>query len=263
MFARRLIHAPLIRRLHIHRRNTLQQSIQQFPLRALVASMFLAGCSETLPDPNAATVTRAATPRILAMGDSMLAWHRVSKLAISDELERQLATPVVDRSIAAARFNYILPISGALGLNISKQYRDDNWDWVVLNGGGNDLWFGCGCVACDGTLDKLISPDAVSGKIPDLVSRIRRDGARVVYVGYLHSPGAFSIVDHCKDEATELENRLAGLASKQNGFYFLRLSKLVPKGDRSFHSTDMIHPSVKASKIVGDLIAGIIRDTPI
>lgn len=131
---------------------------------------------------------------------------------------------------------------------------------MVLNGGGNDLWLGCGCVACDSTLDKLISSEATKGKIPELVSRIRSGGARVIYLGYIHSPGSFSIVDHCKDEALEFESRLKKLSEKHRGFYFLRLSNLVPKGDRSFHSVDMIHPSVKASKIIGKLIADIIRD---
>ena len=260
MFARRPIRASLIRLLQNPRRVTLQRLPRRLPLRALAASLLLAGCGETLPEPNAEVVTRASPLKILAMGDSMLAWHRGSGFAISDELERQLGTPVVDRSVTAARYNYLLPISGALGLNISKQYRDGEWDWVVLNGGGNDLWLGCGCVACDSTLDKLISSEATKGKIPELVSRIRSGGARVIYLGYIHSPGSFSIVDHCKDEALEFESRLKQLSEKHRGFYFLRLSNLVPKGDRSFHSVDMIHPSVKASKIIGKLIADIIRD---
>lgn len=259
MFSRRLVRPPLFYLRQAAQWTPFLRSLKWLPLRSLAVSLVLTGCGESLPSPNSEAVSRAPTPRILAMGDSMLAWHKISNHAISDELERQLGTPVIDRSVTAARYNYMLPISGALGLNISKQYRDGEWDWVVLNGGGNDLWFGCGCVACDGTLNKLISPDAAAGKIPDLVARIRGDGARVIYLGYLHSPGSFSIVDHCKDEAIELENRLAALSSKQDGFYFLRLSSLVPKSDRSFHSVDMIHPSVKASKMIGELVAGIIR----
>lgn len=230
------------------------------PLAIVVAGLLMAGCGESVPASGVEEVTRSSTPRILAMGDSMLAWHRGFKSAISDELERQLNAPVIDRSVVGARYNYAPPISGALGLNISKQYRYGKWDWVVLNGGGNDLWFGCGCVACDFTIDRLISSDGMAGKIPDLVQRIHQDGARVIFVGYLHSPGTFSIIDHCKDEATEFENRLEALSSKKDGFFFLRLSKLVPYGDWSFHSIDMIHPSIKGSKLIGKLVADIIRD---
>jgi acyl-CoA thioesterase I len=199
----------------------------------------------------------------MSMGDSMMAWHRISGRSIPDELGRQLGIKVVDRSVTAARFNYILPITGAMGLNISKQYRAGSWDWVVVNGGGNDLWFGCGCLVCDVTLEKLISGDAENGKIPNLVSKIREDGAKVVFVGYLHSPGSLSIVDHCKDEAEELERRLTLLTKRQNGFFFLDLAEAVPNGDVSFHSVDGIHPSLKASRAIGQLVANIIRtNTP-
>ena len=260
MFALRLLRVPLICRLQSDRQASPRRSLLRLPRWALAVSLGLVGCGEPLPGPDSTTPTRASELRVLAMGDSMLAWHRGSRLSISDELERHLGTPVIDRSFTAARYNYVLPISGALGLNISKQYRDGEWDWVVVNGGGNDLWFGCGCVACGATLGKLISADAATGKIPDLVSRIRRGGARVVYLGYLHSPGSFSIVDHCKDDAIELENRLAALSSRQEGFYFLRLSNLVPRGDRRFHSVDMIHPSAMASKMIGGMVARIIRE---
>lgn len=224
-----------------------------------VACLLLGGCGESVPTREHSSVTRASTPKILAMGDSMLAWNRSSGLAVSDVLERELNTQVIDRSVIAARYNYVLPISGAMGLNISMQYRTDDWDWVVLNGGGNDLWFGCGCVVCDQTIDKLITPSAKGGKIPNLVREVRSDGAKVVFVGYLHSPGTFSIVDHCKDDAIELESRLAKLESVQDGFYFLNLAELVPNGDRSFHSADMIHPSRAASKKIGELVAQLIR----
>lgn len=228
------------------------------------ASIALNACSEPSQTISTPTVMRASlpetlAPRTLVMGDSMLAWHKVSGHAVSDELQRLLGTTVVDRSMGLARYNYALPLTGSMGLNISKQYHGEKWDYVVLNGGGNDLLFGCGCFSCDGTLDKLISSDSNSGKIPDLVSNIRSNGARLIYVGYLHSPGVATAVDHCKNEVVELERRLSVLSSRQTGFYFLNLSDLVPSGDTSFHSSDMIHPSIKASKVIGKMVADVIR----
>lgn len=260
MFAACQLRRALTRSAKTKRYVTSTRNPPWLPLNMIVAGLLLAGCGESIPVAGADDVTRSSTQRILVMGDSMFAWHRGAKSAISNELERQLNTRVIDRSVVGARYNYALPISGALGLNISKQYRFGKWDWVVLNGGGNDLWFGCGCVACEVTLDRMISPDGTAGKIPDLVHRIRQDGAQLVFLGYLHSPGTFSIIDHCKDEAIELENRLAALSSKTVGFFFLRLSNLVTNGDRSFHSLDMIHPSSKASKLIGKLVAALIRD---
>jgi lysophospholipase L1-like esterase len=79
-------------------------------------------------------------------------------------------------------------------------------------------------------------------------------------VGYLHSPGVFSIVDHCKSEDVEFERRVASLAARTRGFYYLNVSDLAGKGDRSFHSADRIHPSVKGSRAVARLIANLIAE---
>lgn len=217
---------------------------------AAVAGLF--GCGEH--------VSRDMHARILAIGDSMLAWNKPTNDAIPDVVETLLGEEVVDRSVIGARFLYSLPVTGAMGLNISKQYRPGDWDWVIINGGGNDLWFGCGCVACEGTIDALISKDGRRGKIPDLVHKIRGKGARAIFVGYLHSPGVFSIVDHCKSEDVEFERRVASLAARTHGFYYLNVSDLAGKGDRSFHSADRIHPSVKGSRAVARLIANLIAE---
>jgi lysophospholipase L1-like esterase len=81
----------------------------------------------------------------------------------------------------------------------------------------------------------------------------------VLYVGYLHSPGVKSIVDHCKDEDIEFEGRVAALAAQDPGVHYLQLSQLVPDGDTTFHAADRIHPSEKASEVIGQMIAEVIR----
>ena len=197
--------------------------------------------------------------RILAMGDSLMAAHGLSNRAISDVVAKQLTQPVVDRSVLGARMIYNLPLTGAAGLSIPQQYRAGEWDWVIVNGGGNDLWLGCGCFACRAKMDKLISQDGRRGKIPGLLNTLRKDGAKVVYVGYLRSPGLGSPIEHCRDEGNELEARIAKLAELDNGLYFLSNADLVPHGDRSFHGIDMIHPSIKASTAIGERISELIR----
>ncbi|MBY6068606.1 SGNH/GDSL hydrolase family protein [Leisingera aquaemixtae] len=199
------------------------------------------------------------SPRILAMGDSLLAWHSLAGKSISDTVSRELQEPVVDRSVSAARILYKLPISGAAGMNIGKQYTPGEWDWVIVNGGGNDLWLGCGCFACDRKMDKLISADGRDGAIPAMLSELRATGARVIYVGYLRSPGVGSMIEHCRDEGNELEARIGRMAEQDEGIYFLSNKDMVPYGDRSYHALDMIHPSVKASSEIGRKVAEIIR----
>ncbi len=198
-------------------------------------------------------------PRILAMGHSLMASHSISGRSIAHAVSKSLGQPVVNRSVVGARMIYRLPITGAMGLSIVKQYRPGKWDWIILNGGGNDLWFGCGCARCDRKINKLISKDGRRGEIPRLLSRIRQDGAHVIYIGYLRTPGVTSPIEHCSDEGNELESRIARLAQLDRGITFLSLAQLVPSGDRSYHTIDMIHPSLKASAEIGRMVADIIR----
>jgi len=41
--------------------------------------------------------------------------------------------------------------------------------------------------------------------------------------------------------------------------FFHSIADLVPSGDRSFHGLDMIHPSRKASQIIGQQVAALIK----
>jgi len=220
-------------------------------LKLAAAAALLAGCGET--------VSRDFPSRILVVGDSMLATHRLSDLAVADAMEKTLREPVVDRSTIGARFHYALPLSGRAGLNITKQYVPGQWDWIVVNGGGNDLWLGCGCMVCDAKIDRLISDDGKRGTIPGFLSELRQTGAKVIYVGYMRSPGRASPIEHCRDEGAELERRIATLSELDQGLYYLPLAELVPDGDGSFHALDMIHPSVKGSTAIGQLVANVIE----
>ena len=202
---------------------------------------------------------QAETPlRILFMGDSMMAAHRISGRAVSHTVARALNADVTDQSTLGARIIYNLPISGTFGLDIRRQYRTGSWDWIVVNGGGNDLWMGCGCSRCQRKMDRLASRAGTGGEIPKLLMRLRKTGARVVYVGYLRSPGAGSPIEGCRNEGDELERRVTAFTAKVPGIYYLSIANMVPHGDRSHHAADMIHPSIKGSREIGRRVAGII-----
>ena len=219
---------------------------------ALLSVFLLLSCGEAITES-----TKDA--RILMMGDSMLAANRTSGRSVGVALERQLGEPVIDRSVYAARIIYGLPISGAAGLSIPAQYRQGDWDWVVLNGGGNDLVFGCACGQCNAMVDRLISKDGRSGRIPELVKRLRGGGAKVVWSGYLRNPGLFTPVRPCKVYGDELDRRLTRLDALDPGMVFVPMSDLVPEGDPSLHQQDLIHPSPKGSAAIAARIAAAIR----
>lgn len=199
-------------------------------------------------------------PRILAIGDSLLAWEKGRGRSITDVVADDLNEPVRNRAVGGARMIYGLPISGALGMNIPKQFIRKRWDWVIVSGGGNDLWMGCGCARCDQRITRMVSKDGRSGVVPNLLRTIRKTGARVVIIGYLRSPGVPSMIDGCRAEADIYEGRLARMAKAFSGVYFISNARLVPHGSRSFHAGDMIHPSVRATKAIGDRIAMLIQE---
>ncbi len=216
-----------------------------------LVSIVLSACSENLSE--------SERSRILTMGDSLLSSNAFSGHSVSDAVEESLGETVLDRSVMGASVLYGLPISGAMGMKIEKQYTPGKWDWIILNGGGNDLLFGCGCGQCTRKINRLISEGGEYGAIPGLVAYLRNTGAKVIYVGYLRSPGVGSPIESCKNDGDELEGRIAKMAAADSGVYFLSLTEMVPYGDRSFHKADMIHPSVKASKEIGQRIAKIIN----
>ena len=220
-----------------------------------IAALFLlvSGCTET--------VSRDDPARILAMGDSMLAVHGGSGNSVSHAVERVLGEDVIDRSVMGAKYFYALPISGSAGLNIRKQYVNGKWDWVVLNGGGNDIWMGCGCGRCDNRINRLISKDGRRGTIPGFVSDLRGKGSQVILLGYLRTPGVASPIEGCRDEGDEMDRRMSRLAKLDRGVHFLSLADVVPHGDRSYHTVDLVHPSAKGSTEIGKRVAEIIRKT--
>ncbi len=212
------------------------------------ACLFLVfGCGERVPAGGAA--------RILLLGDSMFASNKAVNGSVAEIVEAALGLEVVDRSVSGARYFYALPISGSAGLNLTRQFREGHWDVIIVNGGGNDLLFGCGCGHCDGMLDRLISSDGRSGAIPSFVAFLRKTGAQVVYAGYMRNPGTSTPIKACGPAGNELDRRLGELDKLDDGMVFLPMSDLVPYGSLSYHQIDRIHPSRTGSREIGLRIA--------
>jgi len=211
----------------------------------------LAGCQEIPSDHPKA--------RVIAVGDSLMAWNATSGSSIPDVIEETLGAPVLDRAVSAAWLQTQFDEKGDPETGVQAQFVEGDWDWAVVNGGGNDLMLGCGCARCDATLDRLISKDGQSGQIPDFLQQIRNKGTRVVYVGYLRSPDLFTPIEHCKAEGDELDSRLAKLAQGDDGITFVSSQDVAQPGDASYFSFDLIHPSRKSSRIIGERVAHVIK----
>ncbi len=193
---------------------------------------------------------RNSSLRILTIGDSLMAWNAIGKGSIPDVMELVTGAELVDRSRIA---------SFVLTGGIAGQYIEGDWDWVVVTGGGNDLWMGCGCQRCENSLDAMISSNGKSGRIADLLLRARAEGARVIYVGYLRSPGINTPIEHCKADGDELERRIELFARNHPDIYYISLVDLVPFGALNYLSFDRIHPSRFASFFIAERIIELIN----
>lgn len=222
---------------------------------AVLALFALTACDGRTYRPAGGTDDSA---RILVMGDSLLAWNRLRGGSVARVLAERLGQPVKDNSESAASYDTQGAEAVVVG-SIQAQYQRGNWDWVIIGGGGNNLLFDCKCGACDGVLDRLVSADGRSGAIPATVARARSRGARVIYSGYLRTPGFSSPVEHCSAIGDRFDQRLAVMAARDPGVTFMPLADLVQRpGDTSFHFPDRVHPSLKGSAAIAGRIAAIM-----
>lgn len=193
---------------------------------------------------------------ILVIGDSVMAWNRSSGQSLADVIEARLARDVTDKSVPGAKFDNGSVIASAVGFDVQAQYPAGRWNWVVVNGGANDMGFDdCGCGDCSAVVRTLISEDGQSGKIPALFARVRADGAQVLWMGYYNAPG--TSFAGCTDDLASLEARIKRNLAAQGG-YFLDGEDFVAKTDPANFDEDDTHPSPRGSAILGTALADII-----
>ncbi len=208
----------------------------------LLAALALSACTEG--------VRPGTEARVIVMGDSLMAFNRLGGSSVADALEVYMGEQVIDRAASGAAI---------LTDDIPDQFSPGPWEWVVLNGYGNDLLFGCGCSACDSRIERLIGADGSSGAIPQTVARLRAEEVKVIYTGYLRTPGFTSPVEGCVALGDEMDRRLAAMAARDDGVHFVSLADIVPEGDQSFHGLDRIHPSPKGSRAIAARILQVMR----
>lgn len=219
--------------------------MMMFRAIAILSLIQIAGCG---------LVPRQSSGEILLIGDSVLAWNggTVGNV-IASELDRE----VISRAALGARIN----ASGAaslVGLSIPDQLSDGRWEWIVMNGGANDLG-ACGCERCDAVIDGLISSDGSVGDIPDLIARARRTGAQVLWMGYYQAPASQSFKG-CRPGLVEVERRVARYARSHAGVHFVDAEDALDPAIPGLLSSDRTHPSRQGSTIIGRFLARTIAE---
>lgn len=204
----------------------------------------------------------ASAPRgggdILMLGDSVMAWNGGRNQSIGDALARELERDVTNKAVVGARLQNESMIASAVGFDIQQQFPGGRWNWIVLDGGANDLGFGdCGCGDCRAHVDRLISVDGTNGVIPAFLSKLKQSGAQVVWLGYYWSPG--DAFQGCRDDLVEMEKRIARYVARDPALHFVDGETVIQRGDSSHFAPDRTHPSPKGSSLLAKLIAGVIQ----
>lgn len=200
---------------------------------AVLAVATLAGCVEDDPSGD-----------VLVIGDSVMWWNAEDDQSIADVIADDFDLTVVNRSVPGAVF-------GGEGDDIRDQYVPGDWQWVVLDGGANDLGGNCGCGDCMPVVDRLIEGSGDAGDIPEFVGRLRGDGARVVVMGYYMAPDPGNAFAGCEAEFAALHDRLSVMAAGLEGVVFVPADAILSPEEPAHFDPDGIHPSPMGSRLIG------------
>jgi len=223
----------------------IRRLVQTAVLLPLVLALACSDKPESLPT---STVAVPEDVSVLVIGDSILDWHKWNEAAVSDVLEEELGRSVHDASVSGALFSSLNP-------DIRAQYVERDWDWLILNGGGNDL-DACGCNSCESTLEALISEDGSKGLFPKFLDDEVNENVRVIILGYYSfAEGSF---DHCNELVGELSKRQELLAELRSNVWFLNGVPLTDVEDPGDYDSDGTHPSVATSRRMGEALGDLI-----
>ncbi|WP_172839400.1 SGNH/GDSL hydrolase family protein [Tateyamaria omphalii] len=191
--------------------------------------------------------------RVLAIGDSIMAWHKWTGRDIPSVMGDLLGAQVENDAVAASRFSNASALGRAVGFDVRAQFRAGDWDVILINGGANDFLNDCSCSACDGVLNGLIGPD-LSGEVPGFLARLRQTGAEVIWMGYYASARSGQFTG-CRPYLVEYDARLARLAAQMDGVRFIDSEDVMDPSDRSLFAFDGIHPSPSGARRIGTYLA--------
>ncbi|MBY5933566.1 SGNH/GDSL hydrolase family protein [Tateyamaria omphalii] len=191
--------------------------------------------------------------RVLAIGDSLMAWHKWTGRDIPSVMGDMLGAQVENEAVAGSRFSNDSALGRAVGFDVRAQFRVRDWDVILINGGANDFLNDCSCSACDGVLNGLIGPD-LSGEVPDFLMRLRQTGAQVLWMGYYASARSGQFTG-CRPYLVEYDARLARFADRTEGVQFIDSEDVMDPSDRSLFAFDGIHPSPSGARRIGTYLA--------
>lgn len=196
---------------------------------------------------------------ILVLGDSIFRYHAEECASIPDIAGEALGHPMRSEARSGARVT-----AGGLYMfgDLYGQYEPGRWEWLVIEGGINDLRGRCGSERADEILDELVSADGADGEVPWLIDDALASGAQVALVGYypVLDDAKFKFGD-CNPELKELRERYTAAAGTRDGVIFVDPGLVVsPEQTPEAYLDDGVHPSEEGSRLVGELLAASMEE---
>ncbi len=200
------------------------------------------------------TTPLAAEPlRVLAIGDSIMAWHKWTGRDIPSVMGDVLGAEVTNAAVPGARFSNTSAVGRAVGFDVRAQFRRGAWDLVLINGGANDMLADCNCSNCDKVLDTLLAPD-LTGEVATLIAEVLVGDTQVLWMGYYASSRSGQFTG-CRPYLVEYDARIARLAADTPGLTFVDSEDAINADDRSLFAFDGIHPSASGARRIGTYLA--------
>lgn len=188
---------------------------------------------------------------MLIVGDSILAWNRESGRAIGNVIAAETGLRVNNVAISGAEF---------LGFNsIPSQYVSNDWTWVLVDGGGNDLNGNCGTPSEADILDALISADANTGAYVTFADQVAADGATLLIMDYYPVSIQGGPFVPCIPAFDILTDRLTRFADARENVILIETDEVIAPENLAAYDTDLVHPTPLGSALIGTQIADVIR----
>lgn len=191
--------------------------------------------------------------RLIAIGDSILDWNRRAGADIPTLVSQRTGLPVFNAAISGAEFvgRFAIP----------DQYPQGDWDWLLLDGGGNDLTGNCGSpAAAEAVLDRLIDDQDLSGAYASFLAPVRSSGIQVIIMGYAPVSVAGGPFAPCEFALNDLRGRQAALAASDPMITFVDVRDVIAPDNLAAYDPDLIHPSPAGGALMADLIARAIEN---
>jgi len=219
---------------------------------ATVCLVFVVGCDNQ----NSSMPSQLGSGlNILAIGDSALEWNGDSSTPaqLASKLTmRGFEATVVNRSVGGATLGCGEQNIGTADNCVPPQYEEQDWDFVIISAGGNDILDS----DCQLPADELISEDLTSGLMPELLSQVLSQSKKVLLYGYFLPLEANGMVANCKPIYTLLQ-RYNSLGQMNDKVIFVDAGQVVQRTSPEYYADD-IHPSESGSSVIADLIADVI-----